>query len=191
MPGSVILLHGPSSAGKSTLARAIQAAMPAPFLRFSLDLFLFGDAILPARRDREGPFSRAAIRPRLQDGYYGCLAALTAAGNDLVLDVIIEDDWQARHLSAALSGRDVFTIGLHCPLPELERRERARGDRPPGDARRDLVLLDRYGPYDLDVDSSLPPERNAEAVIAAWLARSSPGRFQALADRVAGAAPSA
>jgi chloramphenicol 3-O-phosphotransferase len=76
--------------GQTTLAKAFQARVDEPFLRFSLDLLMFGGEVLPARRDEAGPFSWAAMRPMLFDGYYGCLAALGAAGNNIVVDHIVE-----------------------------------------------------------------------------------------------------
>jgi chloramphenicol 3-O phosphotransferase len=178
-PGAVILLHGASSAGKTTVARALQDALDRPFLRLSLDLMFFGDLVLPRRRGREGPFAWSSIKPRLVAGFCDALGAMARAGNDLVVDHIIESDADRDRLVAALRGLDVFTVALHCPVDELERRERARGDRRIGDARRDLALVARYGPYDLDVDSTEPPERNAARIAAAWQARVPPGRFGA------------
>ena len=177
MTAAIILLNGPSSAGKSTLARAVQDRADRPFLRFSLDLMLFGGAVLPQRRDREGPFAWASIRPRLFEGYYGCLAALAGAGNDLVIDIIIETDAQCRLLETAVAPFDVFFVGVHCDLDELERRERARGDRKIGDARRDLTFVHGFGPYDYEIDSALAPDANADRILAAWQARTSPRRF--------------
>lgn len=177
MTAKIILLNGPSSAGKTTLARAVQDRADLPFLRFSLDLLLFGGEALPQRRDRDGPFAWRSIRPRLFDGYYGCLAALGKAGNDLVIDLIIETDAQCRRLETALAPFDVFFVGVHCDLAELERREMARGDRRIGDARRDLVSVHSFGPYDYEVDSGHPADVNAILVLDAWRTRGAPRRF--------------
>lgn len=177
MTARIILLNGPSSAGKSTLSRAVQDRADTPFLRFSLDILLFSGEVLPKRRDREGPFDWGSIRPRLFDGYYGCLLALGEAGNDLVIDIIIETDVQCRRLETVLAPFDVFFVGLHCDLVELERRERARGDRRIGDARRDLAFVHGFGPYDFEVDSGQPPDVNATLVLDAWRQRTGPRRF--------------
>ena len=55
-PGRIILLNGASSSGKSTLARAMQQALPEPFLHVSSD-HLVDSGMLPARRDPAGPFA--------------------------------------------------------------------------------------------------------------------------------------
>ncbi|MFC4452247.1 chloramphenicol phosphotransferase CPT family protein [Deinococcus sonorensis] len=182
-PGAIILLNGPSSAGKSTLCQAIQDCAEQPFLQFSLDFFMFGGPVLPRRRDPQGPFSWAELRPRLFEGYFRCLPALAGAGNHLVLDYIIENEGQRDRLVQLLGPLDVFLVGVHCPLPELERRERQRGDRRPGDARRDLETVHSFLQTDLDVDSTRPPDENARRILSAWAQRQPTGalarRFQA------------
>lgn len=171
----LILLNGPSSAGKSTLARAIQDAMDEPFLRFSLDLFLFGGNVLPARRDPNGAFSRTVIRPRLFAGFYGCIGALLAAGNDLIVDHIIETEDDLAALRRALAPHESFFVGVHCPIDVLEAREQARGDRRVGDARRDLTFVHTVTPYDAEVDTRGDPADAARAVVAAWRAHTGSG----------------
>jgi chloramphenicol 3-O phosphotransferase len=51
-----MLPNGASSSGKSTLAKALQEAMPEPFLYVSSDQ-LVASGMLPARRDPQGPFT--------------------------------------------------------------------------------------------------------------------------------------
>jgi chloramphenicol 3-O phosphotransferase len=179
--GKVILLNGASSAGKSTLCHALQEQLEEPFLQFSLDFFMFGGEVLPKRRDASGPFAWATIRPKLFEGYYNCLAALAMAGNNLVVDTIIETPEQLQRLVQLLGGFDVFFVGVHCPLAELERRERQRGDRGVGDARRDFEIVHTFSAYDLEVDSTHSAEQNARAIIQAWSVRERPGVFGRMA----------
>lgn len=178
---AIILLNGASSAGKSTLAQAVQPQLERPFLRFSPDLLLFGNGVLPTRRDLDGPFSWAAMRGPLFEGYFRCLAALVGAGNNVVADLVIESKDQFRRLVGLLSPFDVFFVGVRCPLPELERREQLRGDRRIGDARQDHATVHSFGAYDAEVDSTLPPENNAAMLAEAWRVRRRPGVFGDLA----------
>ena len=180
VPGKIILLNGASGAGKSTLCQAIQAQIDEPFLQFSLDFLMFSTAVLPKRRDPSGPFTWAAMRPKLFQGYFNCLPALANAGNNLVLDYVLENKTQLEQLVQALKGLDVFFIGVHCPLVELERREQARKDRRIGDARRDFEIVHSFGSYDFEVDSTRPAETNANAIIAAWHQRTRPSVFNLL-----------
>ena len=55
-PGKIIIINGPSSSGKTTLALALQKQLDVPFIRFSFDLFLEHN-ILPMEQIRKGIFS--------------------------------------------------------------------------------------------------------------------------------------
>jgi chloramphenicol 3-O phosphotransferase len=166
--GKIILLNGASSAGKSTLCRAIQAQADEPFLQFSPDFFMFKTEILPRRRDEGGVFAWEAMRPKVFEGYYNCLPALARAGNNLVLDYVMEAKEQLEALVERLEGFDVFYVGVHCPPDELIRREKLRGDRGTGDAQRDFETVHSFSGYDLEVDSMLPAQENAGRILEAW-----------------------
>ncbi|MCA9839440.1 MAG: hypothetical protein KC422_21200 [Trueperaceae bacterium] len=175
--GKIILLNGPSSAGKSTLCQALQDQLELPFLQFSMDFFLFNSKVLPARREKEGPFSWSSLRSQLFEGFYRCLVGLAGAGNNLVVEYIIETEEQFARLAELLQPFDVFFVGLHCDLAELERRELARGDRGIGDARRDYEIVHGFSTYDFEVDSSERAELNAQRIIQAWKLRKNQGVF--------------
>jgi chloramphenicol 3-O phosphotransferase len=142
-PGKIMLINGASSAGKSTLARALQQKLHEPFLHWSFDHLRESHA-LPMARIRDGELEWARMRPAVFDGFHRCLSALAGAGNNLIADHIIEQEHWLADLIQLLAPFDVFFVGVHCPLPELERRERQRGDRRPGEARRDFDRVHRF-----------------------------------------------
>lgn len=179
-PGHIILLNGASSAGKSTLARALQQQLHEPFLHLSFDHLRDSDA-LPMARIRSGAFDWPSMRPAVFDGFHRCLPAFAEAGNNLIVDHIIEQEQWLADLVELLSRLDVFFVGVHCPLPELERRERLRGDRRIGEARTDFHAVHGFQEYDLDIDATQPIEANVARLIAAWQARSRPTAFERLA----------
>lgn len=76
---------------------------------------------------------------------------------------------------------DVFVVGIHCPLPELERREQERGHRRIGEARQDYVSVHTFGTYDIEIDSTVPLDHHVDTIISAWKTRSRPNAF----DRIA------
>ncbi len=173
-PGQLILLNGASSAGKTTLCRALRDALPdtpaGPFLHFSLDFFMFDADVLP--RTPQGHIRDwKRIRPQVFDGYYRCLPALLSAGNNLVVDLIIETEGQRDRLRELLAPYDVYLVGLRCPVEELERREAARGDRRIGDARRDVQTVHTFSAYDLEIDCRNPLPHNVGRVTEHWQGR--------------------
>ena len=176
MPGAIILVNGASSAGKSTLCRALQARMETSFWHYSIDHFR--GQVLPWERIKSHEFEWAALRPAFFDGFHRCLPGLALAGNDLIVEHIIETGRWMSDLVRLLDALDVYFVGLHCPLEELERRERARGDRPLGDARRDFESIHRHCTYDLELDSTARLGDNVEAVFDGWRRRGHPSAFE-------------
>jgi chloramphenicol 3-O phosphotransferase len=173
-PGRIILLNGASSSGKSTLARALQRTLDEPFLHVSSDQFLAGACSRPGATTA-GPFNWwHQMRPRFFAGFHRCLPALAAAGNDLIVEHIIEFPSWRSELAVLLADLDVFLVGVHCDLDELDRRERLRGDRRIGEAR-EHVTVDRihtFGRYDVEVDTTTGVRTQlVDAVLAAWRRR--------------------
>jgi len=177
--GKVILLHGASSSGKSSIALALQAQIGEPFWHISID-HLRDAGVLPLARIRRGEFDWKQMRESFFDGFHRSLPAFAEAGNNLIVEHIVETELWLRQLVSLLSGVDVFFVGVHCPLDELERRERVRGDRPIGDARRDYETIHAFTTYDLELDAREPPSDNASRVVAAWKARTRPAVFDRL-----------
>lgn len=176
MTGTIIFVNGASSSGKSTLARALQASLELPFWHYSIDHFR-GTGVLPMKRIDSGEFAWQDMREAFFDGFHRCLPALAEAGNNLIIEHIIETAaWKSR-LVRLLASIDVFFVGLHCPLPELERRERRRGDRRTGEARQDHAAVHAFCTYDIEIDSTRSVDDNVEAVLAAWRSRTRPSAF--------------
>jgi chloramphenicol 3-O phosphotransferase len=177
--GAIILLNGASSSGKSTLARALQARIEAPFWHWSID-HIRDAGVLPLARYRSGEFRWAESRPAFFDARHESLPVLARAGNNLIVEHIVETPVWLRRLARLLKGFDVFFVGVHCPLDELERREAVRGDRPRGDARRDFATIHAGVAYDFEIDMTAPTDRAADAVLAAWRTRTGPGALARL-----------
>jgi len=155
---TVILLNGTSSAGKTSVAKALQQMMDAPYLHVPIDSF---EDMMPGR-DRLGePGSRLwqSVFNRMLSGFHYSVAALAAAGSNLIVDHLLiqgvePENWLSECLGL-LAPYTVYFIGVHCPLEELRRRELARGDRAEGQAERQLSQVHRHGVYDLELDTSV------------------------------------
>ena len=185
-PGRVIFLNGASSSGKSTLAKAVQVALDEPFLHVSSD-HLVAAGVLPHRREDGGPFDWwHQMRPRFFAGFHRCLPALALAGNDLIVDHVIEFASWRNDLAGLLAGLDVFLVGVHCDLDELDRRERQRGDRRIGEGRTHVIVdgIHTFGAYDLAVDTTagVTPAL-ATSLVRQWQQRTSPSALQAVTTR--------
>lgn len=162
--GRIIILNGTSSAGKSTLAQALREALPEPFCFYASDQLAAGGFRTLRRRSAHGE------RSRFFDGFHRSIPAFAAAGNDLIVEHIVEEQSWAVALHELLAPFDVFWVGVHAPLDEIERRERARGDRSIGEGRFHLKTHD-YCAYDLAVETTQPLPDVVSAILDAWRQR--------------------
>jgi chloramphenicol 3-O phosphotransferase len=179
--GRVILVIGPSSAGKSTLAAAIQAAAPEPWIIQSLDgLFAAIDDRWGSDGERRADGFRyelaadgtvrvvaGPVGQEMLAGFRRAVAAYAHAGvnvivDDMLLDAPALDDW-----AAALAGLDVRTVRLSSPLAVLASRDRTRPHgRVPGLAAGHFALHAALA-ADLVIDTStIEPAEAARTVLA-------------------------
>lgn len=179
--GSVIFLHGASSSGKSTIARALQASIDRPFLHYSID-HLRDAGVWPWDRLSRGDFAWPEFRDQFFAGYHRSLAGFVTAGNDVIVEHILDTKGWLTQLQALLSDRDVFFVGVRCDLDELKRREARRNNRPAGSAEADYHTVHSGLQYDFEVDTSNSDNviPLVEMLIAAWRNRSHPGVFHRL-----------
>jgi len=169
--GRIIVINGTSSSGKTTLVRAVQAAMPDLWLEMGIDRFAYA---LPGRVNgqpswpllfayvrpdgrSDGPFTieTTALGQRFIAGMHATAAALAESGLNVIVDhVILEPGWVAemRRLWASF---DVLFVGVRCPLDVVLERERSREDRTIGQAEAQFDVVHRWTTYDVEVDTSI------------------------------------
>ncbi|MBD9492515.1 MULTISPECIES: AAA family ATPase [unclassified Ensifer] len=176
----IIFIHGASSSGKSTLARAVQAQIGAPFWHVSID-HLRDSGTVPMERFRRGDFRWKEHRARFFDGFHRSLVAYASAGNNLLLEHILEEPGWASELAVMLQPFDVFFVALHCERDELIRRERLRADRPIGSAADDFHRIHVGQRYDLELGPGQAADDAAAQLVSAWSVRRSPSVFDTLA----------
>ena len=167
MTARIIFLHGPSSCGKSTLARALQAQIEKPFWHISID-HLRDAGVLPTARYRSGEFDWPADRAAFFDGFHRSLGAYAEAGNNLIVEHILDMPGGIEQLKGVFAPFDVFFVGLHTSLDTLTAREEARGDRPIGSAAADFDSVHKGRVYDIELSGEADLDENVGTLLAAW-----------------------
>ncbi|CDX23545.1 Chloramphenicol phosphotransferase family protein [Mesorhizobium plurifarium] len=179
MAAKIILLNGVGSAGKSSIAKALQEMTAEPYLHVEMDAFL---GMLPEALQENMPgfayktswedgkpsvtIEAGAVGRRAMQGMRHAIAAMARQGNNLVVDDVMLDGGMAQYLEL-LSDFAVFSVGVLAPLDVLEAREGARADRLPGLARWQFERVHKGVVYDLEVDTSaLSPLECAERIQA-------------------------
>ncbi|MCZ0990997.1 phosphotransferase-like protein [Streptomyces diastatochromogenes] len=174
--GTVILLNGTSSSGKSSIAGALLDLLDGTWFHMPVDAFHSMRCDQPiADEDLQAEIDRTA------KGFHRAAAGMAAGGNNLVVDHPLSRRWRLLDLLDLLVPEDTVLVGVRCPLPELERRERERGDRELGLAALQFDKVHAHGVHDLDVDTSLlSPEECALRIRDFLTDRPRPTAFEQL-----------
>ena len=134
-PGTIILLNGASSSGKTSILSALQDLLPEPFLNAGIDKFIW---MLPERYlerplwdDVLGLATEAGqMGHRLFSAMHQAVALLSRAGMNVVADhVLVEPAWVAQ-CAALLADLPAYLVGVRCPLDVLVEREKSRKTAP-------------------------------------------------------------
>jgi chloramphenicol 3-O phosphotransferase len=146
----IVFLNGAPSTGKTTLARALHAALPGPVFYQSLDDF---------RSSIRSEFWLHGRVPglfeRVVDTYVACLREVAAHGLDIVAESLILPTDLPRY-DELFGSFDVTMIGITCPLAEIRRREAGRTDRYNGFLEPDVPTYEALAThtYDMLIDTS-------------------------------------
>jgi chloramphenicol 3-O phosphotransferase len=166
MAGRIIVLNGNGSAGKSSIAKALQKITAEPFLHVSMDTFL--DMMPPSMfEDPDGMVFRkleedgkpiveittGPVAQRVLLGMRYAMAALAGHDSNLIVDDVMLDG-DAAEYAEAFKGLTVHWVGVFAPLDVLEEREKARGDRDVGLSRWLAKHVHKGMTYDLEIDTS-------------------------------------
>jgi chloramphenicol 3-O phosphotransferase len=168
----IIYLNGPSSSGKTTLAKALQNSFSDPYLHVGLDKIIGfmpekinnwegGFAPLgfswkpstdptghPIYQIQMGPFAKKITRS-LKDISF----LLASQGYNLIIDDVAFGAIEVEEWKKILKHYPVLYVGVTTPLAILEERERARGDRFLGSARGQYFKVHENISYDLEIDT--------------------------------------
>jgi chloramphenicol 3-O phosphotransferase len=201
--GRVLVLNGTSSAGKTTLANALQRALPDRYELAGLDLTLWSlpPELVVITDDVDHPPVDGWLVP-IRDGVqialptpgpralellemmYATFATRADAGENLIVDDAL---WHPRALAMAVAHfaeRDAWLIEVHCPIDVAVEHEKRRGDRALGGAALFFEPVYRHGIYDIRVDTSLlTPEEEAQQVMFALSSGRSPTAFRELRSK--------
>ncbi|MFG2757080.1 chloramphenicol phosphotransferase CPT family protein [Streptomyces wuyuanensis] len=178
--GLIVFLNGTSSSGKSGIARELLRILDEPWFHLPVDAF-HAMRSSPEVAPEELPL----VLRRTWMGFHRAVAGMAAAGNNVVVDHVLSEEWRLVDCLELFDPRKVVLVGVRCSLDELRRRESARGDRPAGLAARQFPQVHSYGPYDVECDTTATDSVDCARQIGSYLSRRSfPTAFQQLRARL-------
>lgn len=188
--GTIIILNGVSSVGKTSIQKELQNIMPEPYLALGIDNLLVGT--LPERcitgdflskerpkkgieglhgvyeHDEQGKIFKLEFGPACKNlvrGMHRTFAVMAGQRNNIVVDYILYDQKWLPDLVDALYGYRVYFVGVKAPLNVVQKREKNRGTSPEGHARAYYDTVHKHGEYDVIVDvSTLSAKEAAEKI---------------------------
>lgn len=168
----VIYLNGPSSSGKTTLAKALQHEFEEPFLHLSIDKIIgwmpeklndwtgnaapLGFSWKKSEDEAGKPIQELQIGPYAQkivERFREVVLTLVKMGHHLIIDDVSFGKEPVEEWKGFLKDFRVLWIGVNAPLPILEQREKERGNRMLGSARGQFHQVHANAVYDLEVDT--------------------------------------
>ena len=154
------MLKGPSSSGKSTLAKALQELISneknGSYEVVSIDDFMKISQTETIYEDDVFEISGDICKRALE---------LLEAGSGVIIDHVITSERIFDQLTEKLSSYPIKSVRIACPLDILKGRELARGDRCIGSAEASAKYLFPKEGYDLVVDTGTrSPEENAKLI---------------------------
>lgn len=161
---SVILLNGTSSSGKTTIANLLRERLGSNWIIKSIDGFLENlPAIQHAKtKDEIGKVVFAAV----PEFHREVSRQVEGLRQRLIVDHVLQEKEWAKDFDATCGSHKVIRIGVKCPLEVIERRERGRGDREIGMAKKQFKKVHQEILYDLEVDTnSLTAEECVEEIL--------------------------
>ena len=147
--GRIIVINGPSSAGKTTLARAVRdaraptaaAVSPGPFIPPHCSC---------------SPHQLAPLCNLDRSHLRSCsLTVGEVGGFDVIVDTVFERADCLAIAKAALAGHTYSLVALTCALDVLEASEKERGDRRLGQARGQFERVLQNASCDLTLDTGV------------------------------------
>jgi chloramphenicol 3-O phosphotransferase len=169
----IIYLNGPSSSGKTSLAKALQESLQLSFLRISMDEII---AWMPEKlndwtggsapdgfswkggEDDDGNLTQelqvGPYAPKMGEVFRAAVLSTANLGHHIIIDDVAFGKAQVDVWKKVLKNFSVLWVGVVAPLSVLEQRERARGNRILGSSRAQCHKVHSDVQYDLEVDTS-------------------------------------
>jgi chloramphenicol 3-O phosphotransferase len=141
----ILVLNGPSSAGKTTLANRVRELRGPTCAVVSIDQ-------LWACLHRDAPRGWTTFAALTETAFAGA-AALASGGFDVIVDTVFERPASLATARRVLAAHRYQLVAVTCPLDVLEVRETARGDRRAGQARDQHARVFHDAVYDLTLDT--------------------------------------
>jgi chloramphenicol 3-O phosphotransferase len=179
-PGTVIIINGTSSSGKTSIVKAFQDLATEPYLEMGIDKFLWmlpwrylntaqWSEVITYKHHADGTIAEVHATEygnRLVSGMHHGIRKMAMQGINVIADHVFHEEGWMRECAELLHDLPAYLVGIRCPLEVLEEREKSRKNRTLGQARALYDVVHAHCTYDLEVDTSKQSaEECAQAIL--------------------------
>ena len=145
--GKIIILNGVSSAGKTTLAKVLQERLSQPFFHMDVDTF----CLMAPQKFLKHDYS---LQHNFVSHMFDAVKLFSDRGYNLIVPcALLEGYGYLEKCVSLLHSYPVLFVHVTCPIEELIKREKERGNRQLGSTEAMLSMLIPQGSYDIVVDT--------------------------------------
>ncbi|TAG03666.1 MAG: chloramphenicol phosphotransferase [Betaproteobacteria bacterium] len=169
--GTLVVLNGTSSSGKTSLAVELQRVAPElQLLHLQLDVFraMEPPGCWSADYRNQAPLRLEALCRAMNKA----ASEFARCGQNVLVDHVLSPA-ACRYMLEDLDRYRVLLVKVECGIEEAERREALRKDRKSGLARSQLASVHAACSYDFEVDTTSRSASELGPLLADWL-RGSP-----------------
>lgn len=180
----VIILNGASSSGKSSIAKALQAALRDHYLHIGIDTFIgmmpnkantLDQSHVPAdgfywraengvQKIKSGEFGK-----QVNAVYHSTVRHLAQCGLNVIVDDVMDGAREQVLWRESLVGIEHVFVAVECAIEMLEQRESTRCDRMLGSASEQASRVHDGVEYDFEVESTTSSSDLCAHQIKDWL----------------------
>lgn len=168
LSNNIIFLNGPSSSGKSTIAKELQKQLISPYLHVGVDWFIQTMPTKLWNNNAEGFVLKTTEEKghkvtqivagkeaqKVMDSRYPVIQALLDCNNSLIIDEVITSKEELAKYLKLLENQNVIFIGVSASIDTLRKREKSRGNRTIGTAEEQNKTTNKLMKYDLFIDTN-------------------------------------
>ena len=174
-----MIINGGSSSGKTGIVRCLQAVLDEPWLAFGIDSLV--DAMPAALQASDAGIDFApdgavvvgsAFRELELAWMSGIVQICRSGARVIVDDVFLGGASSQQRWRDVIGDVETLWVGVHCAPEVVTGREIARGDRVPGMAAKQALIVHDGVKYDVEVDSSHTESIECARSIARYLSSS-------------------
>jgi chloramphenicol 3-O phosphotransferase len=158
----ILFLNGPTSSGKTSVAKELQLIGNKIYVYVSADQFLFTglpESIKEVHPDQTELITTLDV---IKESMYEYINALCSKGVNVILDSVVFDT-DLVDIAEKLSKESTYLVKVICKTEELMKRERDRGDRRIGMAEfQEQFFRNPIFDFILDTTDKSPKESASE-----------------------------